>query len=354
MTALGSAHPVGDGSVRGEAAGWLIGSFSARTQVARAVAFGLCIALALAISPAAARAQDDDAPQRRPVIGLVMKTLTNPFFSTMERGARRAAAEAGAEVIVRTPSRETAIEQQIGMVDAMTKVPVDALVIAPGDSARLVPVLVSAARQGIVVVNVDNQLDFDYWQRFGLPQPPLVTVDNRKAADRVTERMLRGDDPGTPARAVIVGGIPDADNSRQRVEGAANAFRRHPNIEVVATLTGNWRLEEAHDAALAFLSNNPDIRYIFCANDMMAVGVLQAVREKGLKNTLIAGFDNLAEIQPSIADGSIIATVDQNAEEQGYLAVRIALDLLAGRQVSQRQLVDTKVIDKQALVKSRR
>ncbi len=347
MSALWPAQTCLPAGFRGDRRDGKKTGLTRRALAGASLAMLASVGLGLTASVPAACAEVKEA--RRPVIGLVMKTLTNPFFAVMEDGARRASNDAGAELVVRTASRETAIEQQIGLVDSLIKMPVDAIVIAPADSARLVPVLVQAVRRGIVVVNVDNQLDFAYWQQFGQRLPSLVTVDNRKAADAVTERLLRGDNPAVAATALIVGGIPDADNSRQRVAGAGDAFARHANINVVGQLAGNWRVEDAYEASLAFLKTHPGIRYVFCANDMMAVGVLQAVQELGLSGVAIAGFDNLSEIRPSIAAGLITATVDQNAEEQGYLAVQVALDLLAGRPVSTATLVPVRVIDREAL-----
>ncbi len=98
------------------------------------------------------------APAKRRV-ALVMKTLTNPFFIEMEKGARRAQKELGAELLVKTASQETSIEQQVQIVEELIRAKVDAIVIAPGDSLRLVPVLKTAQEAGIKIVNIDNRLD---------------------------------------------------------------------------------------------------------------------------------------------------------------------------------------------------
>ena len=74
-------------------------------------------------------------------IGLVMKTLTNPFFIEMEKGARRAEKELGVALIVKTAAQETSIEQQIQLVNDLITAKVDAIVIAPGDSQSLVATL---------------------------------------------------------------------------------------------------------------------------------------------------------------------------------------------------------------------
>jgi ribose transport system substrate-binding protein len=92
-------------------------------------------------------------------IALVMKTLTNPFFIEMEKGARLAEEEFKINLIVKTGAQETSIDQQIKIVDDLIIAKVDAIVIAPGGSTELIPVLKKAQDAGIVVVNIDNQLD---------------------------------------------------------------------------------------------------------------------------------------------------------------------------------------------------
>ena len=73
------------------------------------------------------------APQQKLKIALVLKTLTNPYFAGIEKGARRAEQEFGVDLQVKTGSQETAIEQQIQIVEELIELKVDAIVITPGD-----------------------------------------------------------------------------------------------------------------------------------------------------------------------------------------------------------------------------
>ena len=94
-------------------------------------------------------------PKKELTIGLVMKTLTNPFFIEMEKGARKAEKEFGIKLIVKTGAKETSIAQQIGIVEDLISMKVDAIVIAPGSSTELVSVLKKAQDAGIKIVNID-------------------------------------------------------------------------------------------------------------------------------------------------------------------------------------------------------
>ncbi len=75
------------------------------------------------------------------------------------------------------------------------------------------------------------------------------------------------------------------------------------------------------------------MKLIFCANDMMALGVLRYLADSRTSGVLIAGFDALPEARRAIATGALVASADQNARQQGYLGVKAAMTSLKGAPV---------------------
>ena len=285
----------------------------------------------------------DDAPPPAPRIALVMKTLTNPFFAEMERGARRAEAELGIELIVKTAAQETSTEQQISIVDGLIRDGVDAIVIAPGDSLELIPVLKKAQDAGIVVLNIDNRLDPEFSQSEGLATVPFISVDNETAAYQsakfISEQIT------TPTQAVILEGVRSAQNAEDRKTGAMLAFSENENIDLVAMETAHWKIDEGYDVTKSLFANNPDIGAIFAANDMMALGAIQYLSEVGkADDVLVASFDALEEARSAVKDGSLDVTIDQLAAEQGYLGVQFALRALEGEALPPETYIDVLMI----------
>ena len=180
-------------------------------------------------------------------IALVMKTLTNPFFVEMEQGARRAEQEFGIRLVVKTGAQETSIEQQIAIVRDLVKQGVDAIVIAPAASAELVPVLDQAQQAGIVIINIDNQLDAESVAAQGMQGVPFISVDNEQGA--YDSARYISDQVAAPVKAIILEGIRTATNADDRRRGAERAFAENAAITVVASETGNWKIDEAHDLA---------------------------------------------------------------------------------------------------------
>ena len=278
-----------------------------------------------------------------PRIALVMKTLTNPFFAEMERGARRAEAEFDIELIVKTAAQETSTEQQISIVDGLIRDGVDAIVIAPGDSLELIPVLKKAQDAGIVVINIDNRLDPEFSQSEGLATVPFISVDNETAAYQsakfISEQIT------TPTQAVILEGIRSAQNAEDRKNGAMQAFSENENIELVAMETAHWKIDKGYDVTKSLFDDNPDIGAIFAANDMMALGAIQYLIEVGkTDDVLVASFDALEEARNAVKDGNLDVTIDQLAAEQGYLGVQYAIRALAGEALPPETFIDVLVI----------
>lgn len=286
-------------------------------------------------------------PASKLIIALVMKTLTNPFFIDMEKGARRAEQELGVQLQVKTAAQETSIEQQIQIVEALIGARVNAIVIAPGDSMALIPILKKAQDAGIRVINIDNRLDPVYSARLGLGSVPFISVDNEqgayKAVKAISERIDR------PTQAVIVEGIRGATNAEARKQGALRAFAENHAIHVVASETANWKIDEGYQVTEKLFNAYPDIGVIFCANDMMALGALKYLEVGDKSQVLVAGFDALEEAKAAIRAGKLVASIDQQAAQQGYLGVQYAVRALAGETLPAETVIDTTLITAEAL-----
>lgn len=295
--------------------------------------------VATAAKPASAPAPAA-APARQ--IGLVMKTLTNPFFIEMEKGARRAEKELGISLIVKTAAQETSIEQQIQLVNDLIAAKVDAIVVAPGDSQSLVATLKKATDAGIKIVNIDNRLDPEALKQAGVGEVPVVSVDNEAGAYMAGKYLA--DMVKAPTQAAILEGIRSADNARQRMEGAKRALGENKQITIVASDTANWKIDEAYTVSKKMFARHPAIKLVFAANDMMALGAIKYLQESGKSDVKVVGYDALTEAIAEIRAGHLAATVDQQAAEQGYQGVALALRMVQGEKVPAVTLIATRLM----------
>jgi ribose transport system substrate-binding protein len=271
-----------------------------------------------------------------------MKTLANPFFVEMEQGARRAEKELGITLVVKTSAQETSVGQQIDLVNDLMAENVAAIVIAPSDSFALVAPLKKAAAAGIKIINIDNRLDPNEVEKAEMPPIPYVSVDNLAGAYKAAKALAES--VNTPALAGIIEGIRSADNARLRMEGAKLAFSQSKHVKVVASETANWKIEDAYAVTEQMLKSQPKISLIFAANDMMALGAIKYLRDTGRNGVRVAGYDANGQALEEIKAGHMLATVDQQAAEQGYQGVALALKLVRGSSVPPVTLIDTRLI----------
>ena len=301
----------------------------------------------LVIQPKQPQSEVSKAPAGQKTVALVMKTLTNPFFIEMEKGARKAEKEFGINLIVKTGAQETSIDQQIAIIEEMIRTKVDAIVIAPASSTDLIPVLKKAQDAKISIVNIDNRLDPEISKKMGLIDVPFVSVNNEQGAylaGKFISDMIK-----TPTEVAVLEGIQSAKNAQERSAGALKAFKENSNIRVVAVETANWKIDEAYEVTARLYSKNPDIGAFFCGNDMMAFGAMKYLREKGKTAVLVAGYDALEEAKKAVKEGTLTVTIDQQADVQGYLGVKLALQKVRQEKVPSETIVDVKVIHKGSL-----
>lgn len=281
--------------------------------------------LMLAVVSGCAPKQSSDKPR----VALVMKSLANEFFKTMEDGARAYAAEHGDafELIVNGTQNEEDVAGQVALVEQMMMQSVDAIVIAPADSKALVAVLDRAQKQGITVVNIDNRLDADLLKERGM-QVPFVGPDNREGALRAAEYLARHLNAGDPV--AILGGIPSAFNAVQRRQGFEDGMKAG-GMTIMASQSANWEMSKANEVASALLNEHPGLKAFLCANDNMALGAYAALRQADKTGqVLLVGFDNISAARDLVRDGAMLCTVDQHGGQLAVYGIQHALSILQG------------------------
>ena len=265
------------------------------------------------------------APEK-PRIALVMKSLANEFFKTMEDGARahQQAHSAEYELLATGIKDEQDVAGQVRLVEQMIADRVSALVIAPADSKALVSACRKAQEAGVVVVNIDNQLDASVLAERQI-QIPFVGPDNRKGARAVGEHLARRLAKGD--KVAILEGVPNAFNGVERKRGFEAAMQE-AGIVVAASQSASWETAKASQVASALLSEIPDLKAFLCANDSMALGAVAALKSADRRDVLVAGFDNITAVRELVKDGRILATADQHGDRLAVFGIEYALEML--------------------------
>src|SRR5471032_987297 len=292
----------------------------------------IAAAVALSVLPAMS-VFAADAPAK-PKVALVMKSLANEFFLTMENGAKahQKTHAAQYDLIANGIKDETDTANQIKLVEQMIVSKVNALIIAPADSKALVPVLKKAVDAGILVVNIDNKLDEAALKEKGITIP-FVGPDNRKGAKIVGTYLGKQIKAGD--QVAIIEGVSTTFNAQQRTLGFQDA------MSAVSVQSGQWEIASGNTVASAILNANPNVVALLCGNDNMAIGAVAAVRTAGKTGKVkVVGYDNIQAIKPMLADGRVIATADQFGSQQAVFGIETVLKAIADKK-TQAQLAST-------------
>ncbi|MBN3858548.1 sugar ABC transporter substrate-binding protein [Paraburkholderia sp. Ac-20340] len=272
----------------------------------------------------AAHAGSGMGATREVTIALVLKAMPDPFTMAMVAAARgfQAHSPYPFKLVILGIQSETDAAGQIRLVDTAIKQRVDAIVLAPADSRALVNAARRAVQHGILTLAIDNPLDADALREARI-HVPYVGPDDRRAAKRVGEYLARRLHAGD--RVGIIEGVSSDLNAQQRTAGFRDAMQA-AHVEIAATETGNWEYGQGRLAAASIIASQPGIRALLCANDNMARGAVDAVRESQLTGrVLITGFNNSDAIKPMIKDGRVLVTLNQFAEKQAVYGLDVAL-----------------------------
>ncbi|WCE06019.1 LacI family DNA-binding transcriptional regulator [Pseudoxanthomonas sp. JBR18] len=264
--------------------------------------------------------------QRSGKILVTVPDIANPFFAQILQGAEEAAQAADYAVLLgdtqHLPEREERYAQMLRRNEA------DGLIVL---GHRLPPTARQIVRQRGAAAPVVNGCEFD--PALGIPS---VHIDNAAAARAAMEHLYAlGHE-----RIAVVGGPPDNPLHRQRLEGVKVAARARGRMRQLQLVPGDFSVESGHAAACTWLDRPAPPTAAFCFSDQMALGVLAACREHGMRvphDFSVVGFDDLASsryLSPPLT------TIAQPMREIGMRAVNLLLAIIAATQTPLQQTLD--------------
>lgn len=141
----------------------------------------------------------------------------------------------------------------------------------------------------------------------------------------------RFEEPGKGKILVLEGMLANTANV-QRMEGLNKALEEYPDIEVLDDQAGDWDTKKALSITETWLAKYDDIDGIWCACDDMALGVVQALKAKGLdKKVLVTGNDGTTDAVNAVESGEITVTIANNGWLQGGYGVAYAYAAKTGK-----------------------
>ncbi len=285
------------------------------------------------------------ASDGRPTIALVVKTLNNPFFNDMQKGAEEAAKQLNVNLLVQAAEREVDVEKQMQIIENLIQSKVSALVITPSGSKEIVPAIVKANQAGIPVIILDTRVNPEALAAANGKIAAFIGSDNLEGGKLAGELMVKT--LGGKGKVAILEGIPGHETGDSRLKGFRGAVAVSPDIQIVSSQTANWERDQGYSVFQNMLQAQPDIQGLFACSDLMALGAVEAIRAAGKTGKItVIGFDAFSEARDAVRKNLMAATVAQFPADMGKQGVESAARLLKGERIQQETTVKIELITK--------
>jgi len=251
----------------------------------------------------------------QPVIGLITKTETNPFFVKMKEGAQAAATAKGAKLLSAAGKQDGDNAGQVTAIENMMAAGAKTILITPNDSKAIVPTIAKAREKGVMVIALDS------------PTDPADATDALFATDNYKAGVLIGRYAKTafaskPAKIATLDLFPGHPVGAQRHNGFMSGFGMQAadaksnelskSAEIVCMADSFGDQAKGQTAMENCLQKNPDINLVYTINEPAAAGAFQALKAAGKeKGVMIVSVDGGCAGVRNVKAGSIAATSQQ-------------------------------------------
>jgi len=282
------------------------------------------IASALVLAFGAAHAAD------QPVIGLITKTETNPFFVKLKEGAAEAAKAKGAKLLSGAGKADGDNAGQVTAMENMIAAGAKTILITPSDSKAIVPSIKKARDKGVMVIALDSATD------------PVDATDALFATDNYKAGVLIGQYAkaalgGKPAKIVTLDLFPGHPVGAQRHNGFLQGFglsapdaksnELGKATEVVCMADSFGDPAKGQTAMENCLQKAPEVNVVYTINEPAAAGAYNALKKAGKeKGVVIVSVDGGCAGVANVGKGVIAATSQQYPLKMAAMGVEAGIE----------------------------
>ncbi|WP_037086713.1 ABC transporter substrate-binding protein [Neorhizobium vignae] len=272
-------------------------------------------------------------------IAVIVKTVNSTFWQNVQKGADAAMKAGGGSntMTFQGPAAESAIADQVNMVENAVNRKVSGIVLAPSDPDALVPAVKKAWEARIPVVIIDSLLakgSEQYYQSY-------LATDNKKAGELAAKALI--DKVGKEGKIAVMSYVAGAGSEIGRVGGFTDYIKANSKLTIVGPFYSQSQMATALNQTTDVLAANSDLKGIFGANEPTAIGMGRALKQSGKAGKVVAiGFDGNQDLQEFVKDGTLSAIAVQGSFQMGELGVKTVLQSINKEKVE--KFVDTGVV----------
>lgn len=273
-----------------------------------------------------------------PRIAVFTKNRTNPAYDAARLGADRTAARLGATTVHYVPEVPDSAPEQVALIERAIAERPDAAVFVPAHETAVNEAILGFDAARIPLFNIITPTTAGRRVTF-------VGSDDRTLARDIARYLFaRLENAGT---IILVEGAPASATSHARLRGFHDALAEHPDVKVRRSIQGEYQRDVARDAFRDAFDQWPGVDAVLCANDAMALGVLDALAARPTRGAppLIVGVNAIPEAVAAIAAGRMLATANFDAMAMSEIATEAAVRHLRGEMVPTEIILPVQVVD---------
>jgi ribose transport system substrate-binding protein len=266
---------------------------------------------------------------------IITKNHTNPAYSGALVGARTVAQRMGCTLDHCAPQVADSPEEQSALVDHAIAERPDAIVLLPAHATGVNEAIARVNAAGIPLILFVSEPAAGQWVGF-------IGSDDTRMAAALAHALLPRLRPD--AKVAIIDGHPGSITTPQRRGGFQQALAQYPGMQLVDMVSGYYQHTPGREAALTLLSRHERLDAILAANDLMAMGALEAFAQAG-RSVPMVSINGTPDAIAAVRSGKLAATASFNTHRFGCLAVEMALRHLRGEPVPRRIDLAPDIID---------
>lgn len=265
-----------------------------------------------------------------------MLSMQHEFVVNVHDEMEKKAEALGVELM--TVDAERSALKQVEQVESFIARKVDVIILNPAEVEASSPAVSKALAAGIPIVNVNSETS--------VPPTAFVGSDDveagRIAMNYIAEKL------GGKGNVLMMEGYLGQAGQIKREQGAMEVLKKHPGLKLLAHQTAEWDRAKGMDLMENWIqAYGSQIGAVFAHNDEMALGAVKALTDAGLKNkVIVVGVDALPDALRAVQQGSLDATVFQNAGQQGAKAVETAVKIARKQPFDKQVLIPFQLVTK--------
>jgi ABC-type sugar transport system substrate-binding protein len=260
------------------------------------------------------------------VIGLTMAGMDSAYLKPVSTYAQKEAAAKGAKLILTDAQWDA--QKQADQINSFIAQKVDAIIINPVDASSMLPSLKKIKAAGIPCIDLNMKVDDVSSDYINTYVGASMQAEAQMAAD-MTDKAL--DSKG--GNVVIIEGAPGSDAQIYRTKSYEDQITsKYPNIKILGIENGAWDRSKAMAAAQDLLTKYPNIDVIYCHDDNMSIGAIQAAKAAGrFAKIKFVGIGGSIDGINAITAGDMYGSVTQPPDFEGSSSVDAAIDAASGK-----------------------